>query len=201
MSKNIRITVVQCGFEADKISKLHTNNYKNMRTTFYALIALLLVSCGSQQLTKEKAAEIISKKYPKTIGWEVFTADPKHAARALESKLEDEGYIKITKTQSLADAGKPFISFTERAGPYLLPVTDKDKEYSIQRVKVSELHFKEITNVMEQADGKQAVVEYSVEHRHTTPFAQLSHYKLEGVKMEQAKLALTDEGWKMVEKK
>ncbi|MBV7530424.1 hypothetical protein [Chitinophaga sp. sic0106] len=172
-----------------------------MRTTFYALIALLLVSCGSQQLTKEKAAEIISKKYPKTIDWEVFTADPKHAARALDSKLEDEGYIKIAKTQSLADAGKPFISFTDRSGPYLLPVTDKDKEYSIQRVKVSELHFKEITDVVEQADGKQTIVEYTVEHRHNTPFAKLSHYKLEGEKKERAVFTLADDGWKMVEKK
>ena len=172
-----------------------------MQTTFYALIALLLVSCGSQQLTKEKAAEIISQKYPKTIDWEVFTADPKHAARALESKLEDEGYITITKTQSLTDAGKPFISFTDKAGPYLLSVTDKDKEYSIQRVKVGELHFKEITDIQEQADGQQAIVEYTVENLHTTPFAQLSHYKLEGVKKEQAKFALTDDGWKMVEKK
>ena len=172
-----------------------------MRTTFYVLIALLLVSCGSEELTREKAAEIISKKYPKTIDWEVFTADPRHATRALETKLEDEGYIKIQRTQSAADAGKPFISFTDKGAKYLLPATEKDKQYNVQRVKVGELHFKEITSVQEQGDGKQATVEYTVEHMHITPFAQLSHYKLEGVKKEKALFALSDDGWTMTEKK
>lgn len=171
-----------------------------MRTTFYVLIALLMVSCGSKELTREKAAEIITKKYPKIIDWEVFTADPRHAARALETKLVDEGYIKVAKTQSAADAGKPFIIFTGQGSQYLLPVTEKDKTYSIQRVKVGELHFKEITNIQPQGDGK-AIVEYTVEHLHNTPFAALSHYKVEGVEKEKAMFALSDDGWTMVEKK
>lgn len=166
-----------------------------MRTTFYVLIALLLVSCGSKELTREKAAEIITKKYPKTIDWEVFTADPRHAARALETKLVDEGYIKVATTQSLADAGQPLITFTSQGSQYLLPVTEKDKTYSIQRVKVGELHFKEIESIQPEGEGK-AIVVYTVEHLHNTPFAALSHYKLEGVEKKKARFSLTDDGWK-----
>ncbi|WP_438940043.1 hypothetical protein [Chitinophaga hostae] len=171
-----------------------------MRTFFYVLTAVVLMSCGSEELSREKAAEIISKKYPKTIDWEVFTADPRHAARALESKLVDEGYIKVEKTQSLADAGKPFIAFTDKAAQFLLPVTDKDKESSVQRVKLGELHFKEVIDIQRQSDEKQAIVEYTVEHLHNTPFTVLSHYKMDGVEKEKARFSLTEDGWKMIEK-
>ncbi|MBS0027095.1 hypothetical protein [Chitinophaga hostae] len=172
-----------------------------MRIFIYILITVFFVSCSSNELTKEKAAEVIAKKYPKVLDWEIFTADPQHAAGALKTKLEDEGYIRIQKTQSLADAGKPFISFTDKAALYMLPVTESDKKYSIQRVKISELHFKEVVDVKTQPDGKQATVEYTVEHQHNTPFAELSHYKLEGIKKEKAVLMLSDSGWTLAERK
>lgn len=175
-----------------------------MRTFFYVLIAMVLMSCGSQELSREKAAEIIAKKYPKTLDWEIFTADPNHAARALGSKLESEGYIVVQKTQSLADAGKPFITLTSKAGPYILPEQEKDKTYSISRVKIGELHFKEITSVQLQGKGKgkgqEAIVEYTVEHKNITPFAELTHYKLDGIDKEKALFVLSDNGWEIATK-
>ncbi|SHL11033.1 hypothetical protein SAMN05444266_10275 [Chitinophaga jiangningensis] len=174
-----------------------------MRTFLYVLTAMVLMSCGSEELSREKAAEIIAKKYPKTLDWDIFRADPSHAARALGSKLETEGYIKVQKTQSLAEAGQPFITFTEKAQPYLIANTEKDKEYSIQKVKIGELHFKEITSIQMDGKGKgkgkgqEAIVEYTIEHKNNTPFAELTHYKLEGVEKEKALLVLSDKGWEI----
>lgn len=141
---------------------------------------LLFVACTSTDLDKDVALKILQeqKGYPKTIDAEIYIADPVSAKRLIDAGLEKEGYVKIAHTQKLMDVGKPMVSFTEKAKPYLIPQTEEDRKNNVQRVKVAEQIVDEVVNVKMEEDGNSALVEYKSLLKDKTPFYEVS--RIEG---------------------
>ncbi|MFX1705731.1 hypothetical protein PV783_17315 [Chitinophaga sp. CC14] len=171
-----------------------------MKTLSFIVAAILFISCGSKKLTREHAAELIKAKYPVTIDWDIYTADPDHAARALDTKLEQEGYITLKRKQTLAEMGTPFIFFTDKAKPYLMETPEKDKKIMVQKVKLAEQHFGEITGMQMLKNDKKAIVEYTYVYKNVTPFVAISNLKIEPKESRKAYFALYDDGWRIVDK-
>ncbi|SJZ68073.1 hypothetical protein SAMN04488128_1011173 [Chitinophaga eiseniae] len=171
-----------------------------MRILFMSLVLACLMACGTKKLTREQAAELIKKAYPNTVDWNIYTADPQEAAKALDTKLEAEGYITIQRKQSLAEIGNPFIFFTEKSKPFLLPTPEKDKELKIQKVKLAEQHFNRVTGMQLLKNDKKAIVEYTVVYKNVSPFVPLSTLEIEPELKRKAYFALYDDGWRIVDK-
>lgn len=169
-----------------------------MKNLCYLLISILFITaCGSKDLDKATALKLLEEqgKYPKTIETDIYIADPVDATKLLKSGLEKEGYVKIIQNQKLADVGKPLIRFTEKAKPFLIPQTDKDRKNNIQRVKVAEEFVKEILNVKMEDDGQSALVEYKSLLKGKTPFYKASEIEEEDESFKQAKFFSNENGW------
>ncbi|MDA9554655.1 hypothetical protein N9R54_00335 [Pelobium sp.] len=148
-----------------------------MKNLCYLFISILLfTACGSKDLDKETALKLLQeqKDYPKKIETDIYIADPVDATKLFKSDLEKEGYVKIAHTQKLADVGEPIITFTDKAEPYLIPQTAKDRKNNIQRVKVAEEFIEEIVDVKMDEDGNSALVEYKSLLKGKTPFYVVS---------------------------
>ncbi|QJB29912.1 hypothetical protein HF329_00750 [Chitinophaga oryzae] len=171
-----------------------------MRTLLFILTVAIFSACSSKKLSREQASELIKKAYPRTVDWDIYTADPQTAAKALDTKLEQDGYITIQRRQSLSEIGNPFISFTEKAQPFLLATPEKDKDIKVQKVKLAEQHFKEITGMQLLSNDKKAIVEYTVVYKNVTPFVPISTLKVEPELKRKAYFALYDDGWRILEK-
>nr|MBC7611331.1 hypothetical protein [Pseudopedobacter sp.] len=163
-----------------------------MKNLCYLFISILLfTACGSKDLDKATALKLLEeqKDYPKTIENDIYIADPVDATKLFESDLEKQGYVKIAHTQKLADVGKPIITFTDKAKPFLIPQSAKDRKNNIQRVKVGEEFITEIVNVKMEDNGESALVEYKSLLKGKTPFFVVSgigksghhkqHYKID----------------------
>lgn len=163
--------------------------------------ALFLISCNSgEKLDRETAFKLMqdNKVYPKVITYNIFTSDPAFAKRMLDAGLEEFGLLTVQKTQKLGDAGKPLISFTPKAGPYLIPQTDEDKDDKIQRVKIADEVLKEVTGVQLQDGDKQATVEFKTTFENITPFSVLSKQDLDKEKLIKINFQLYDDGWRII---
>ncbi|RBL91685.1 hypothetical protein [Chitinophaga flava] len=171
-----------------------------MKTLSIIVLALFLVSCSSKNLTRGKAAELIQPKYPRNIDWPIFTTDPKDVIKFLPTKLEEEGYVIIK--EKIVEGGwrRPYIFFTDKSKSYLLETPEYDRSSGIQRVKVAEQYFSEITGVRMVKDGQKAIVEYSVINKNVTPFAQVSALKIVPTENCKAYFALYDDGWRLIDK-
>jgi len=157
-----------------------------MKNLCYLLISIILfTACSSKDLDKETVLKLLQeqKDYPKTIETYIYIADPVDATKLFKSDLEKEGYVKIAHTQKLADVGQPIITFTDKAKPYLIPQTAKDKKNNIQRVKVAE-EFIEDDISIELEDENTAFVNYKTCYINKTPFYIVSGIsgKVEDVK-------------------
>jgi len=164
-------------------------------------VAMLFTSCASEKLDRETAQTLLldQKAYPKILDEEIYTADPEDAKRILDSGLENEGLLIVQRTQSFMDIGKPLVSFTDKAESYLLPITAEDKKSKVQRVKVAEEVFKEVSGIQMLDGDKKAVVEYKTSYKNITPFSKLSRLKLDGENIRKANFSLYDDGWRIDE--
>jgi hypothetical protein len=137
---------------------------------------LLFVACDQSNLDKQSALRMLQeqKGYPKTIDSEIYIADPADAKRLLDAGLEKDGYVKIAHTQKLIDVGKPIITFTEKAKPYLIAQTKEDKKNNVQRIKVAIKVVDDVLSVKLADDGKSAVVEFKSSFNDRTPFFRVS---------------------------
>jgi len=113
--------------------------------------------------------------------------------------LENEGLVVVQKTQSLKDVGKPLVSFTEKAKPYLLPLSAKDKELDVQKVKIAEEVIEDVTGVQMLEGDKKAVVEYTTTYKNATPFSKVHQLDVNGKKTHKANFVLYDDGWRLEE--
>ena len=116
--------------------------------------AIFFAACTADMLDRDEASKLIREKniYPKVVSYNVFTADPVYSRRMLDAGLENSGLIVVQRTQTLQDAGKPIVSFTDKAKPFLLPTTDEDRQDNIQLVKIAGEDLEEITGV-QMLDG------------------------------------------------
>lgn len=96
------------------------------------LFCIFLTACSEKELTKDEAIKLLAKEkgYLRTMDFDIFTADPVYAKRLLDANLERDGYVTIQKTQQFSEIGNPLIGFTEKAKPFLLPVSTEDEDGS-----------------------------------------------------------------------
>lgn len=171
-----------------------------MKNLSYLIISIFLfTACESKDLDKATALKLLQeqKNYPKIIEIDIYIADPVDATKLLKSGLEKQGFVKIIQSQKLADEGKPLITFTEKARPYLIPQTDKDTKNNIQRVKVAEEFIEEIINVKMEDDGKSALVEYKSLLNRKTPFYVFSEIGGDDKMVVEVKLLKYEGEWKI----
>ncbi|SDM97982.1 hypothetical protein SAMN05421813_13142 [Daejeonella rubra] len=172
---------------------------KKIMNLFMAVV--LFAACSSDKLDRQTALKLLQDKkaYPKVLDEEIYTADPQDAKRILDSGLEKEGLLKVQRTQKLVDIGSPLISFTDKAKPYLLPVSNEDKKSKVQRVKIAEEVLEEISGIQMLDGEKRAVVEYKTSFKDITPFSPLSTLKLNEKNTRKAYFSLYDDGWRLEE--
>ncbi|MBC8053817.1 MAG: hypothetical protein H7Y13_12200 [Sphingobacteriaceae bacterium] len=174
-----------------------------MKNTLNLLIALLLfASCSSNDLDRETALKLIKeeKLYPKVIDQEIYTGDPVHARKVLETGLEKSGYVTVQRTRKIMEIGKPIISFTDKAKPYLLPQTQEDIESGVWRVKIADEVLEEVTGIQLLEGGKNAVVEYKTAYKNITPFSKLARFSLADNNIQKTHFSLYEDGWRMENK-
>ncbi|TRW21948.1 hypothetical protein FMM05_19355 [Flavobacterium zepuense] len=170
--------------------------------SFFLLLAgILLTGCGSKELSKDEAIQLLKKEkgYPRAIDRSIFCRDQGHAKMVFAAGLEKSGMVTINEGLSLRDviAKEPIIKFTDKAKPYLLPTTEEDSKDKIQRVKLAEEEIVEVTSIISDKDSKTVTVNYTTHYSNLTPFAVLATTKLDVTTKENtATFALSDEnGW------
>ncbi|MFD2163025.1 hypothetical protein ACFSJU_11530 [Paradesertivirga mongoliensis] len=164
----------------------------------YLLPILLIVSCSSEKLDREKALKLLQENHqsqPAT--YKIFVSDPAYAKRMLDAGLESDGLLTVQRTQDFSDSGKPLISFTEKGEAYMVSQTEEDKKDNIQRVKIADQAIEEVTGIQMLDGDKKAVVEYTTSYRNVTPFAKLSKRKFDEKENHKADFLLYDDGWRV----
>jgi hypothetical protein len=138
--------------------------------------------------------------YPKVVDYDIFCGDPEFARKVLDAGLESKGLLTVQRTQKLNEAGKPIIQLSDKAEPYLLPTSEKDKSINIQKVKLAEEQLKEVTGIKMMNDGKSAVAEYTTTYKNVTPFSSLVNTDFSKEDTHEAYFALYDDGWRLEKK-
>ena len=164
----------------------------------YLLPIFLIVSCSSEKLDRDKALKLLQESHQsQSATYNIFVSDPTYAKRMLDAGLESEGLLTVQRMQTLGDAGKPLITFTERGKAFLVPQTEEDKKDNIQRVKIADETVEEVTGIQMLDGDKKAVVEYTTSYKNVTPFAKLSKRKLDEKENQKADFVLYDDGWRV----
>lgn len=166
------------------------------------LAIAFFTACSSDKLDRGKALKLIQDKklYPKVIDYEIYTADPVEAKKMLDAGIEKEGIVTVQRTQGLMDIGEPIILFTNKAKPYLLPISSEDRKSKVQRVKIADEDLEGITGVQLLESEKKAVVEYRTSYKNITPFSLLISLKSGQTNTHKAYFSLYDDGWRLVTK-
>jgi len=160
--------------------------------------AIAISGCNnSPDLKKEEALQIINREmnYPREVNYEIFCSDPYHAKRLIDAGLETEGFVTVQKTQKLKNIGKPLVQFMEKAKPYLLPVSDKEKALDVQKVKIAVEEIAGIDMYKDSNEGKTQLVVYTTVYKNATPFARLIKEDLTGAREHRAYFKLADKEW------
>jgi hypothetical protein len=163
------------------------------------LISILAGGCGEGKLTQEEVFEIIKQQhpYPGIVDYDIYCGDPAFAKRALQVGLDKRGLVTIQRSQKLKDVGKPLITFTEKAQPYLLPNPEKDKAVLIQRVKLAEEEIEKVTAINVSEDNTQALVEYTTNYKNINDFAEMTFINFNKINNHKALLFKFDKEWKL----
>lgn len=172
-----------------------------MKTSLIILFVLgiVLVGCNSKHLDKQTSLAVIKKStaYPLVLDKDIYCSDPEYTRKLLAAGLERDGWITVLKTQKLGDAGKPMIQFTEKAQPYLLVTSAKDKVLGIQKVKLAEEDITEIISIQDDESTKTKLVEYTTAYKNISPFAALINRDFNKLKTHKVHLALHDGNWQI----
>lgn len=137
-------------------------------------ICLLNAACSSDKITRDQASEIVKSqnKYPNTFDHPIYTLSSEAVTELKNAGLDSSGYVQIIK-ETGATIGLPLVVFTAKSKPLLIPPSAKDKQEGVQRVKVADTDFEEISSVKQSEDGKHAKVEYTLTHKNISPFSVL----------------------------
>jgi hypothetical protein len=163
-----------------------------------AALCLLAAGCGSEQLSNQEAHQLLQQKYPRVIDLLIYAGDAKYALQLQDAGLDTDGYVTTKKKKKLGDS-TGWVSFTEKASPYLLETPAADKKNLIQKVKAGEEHLAEIASVKQADDGKSAIVSYTTKIS-TTPFGRLIKLSDGAVKQRTAQLIRYNDAWHFKEK-
>ncbi len=165
----------------------------------FLIFYLLLVGCTKKELSHEEALKLIQQEnqFPKVFDFEINRVDEDQARKVLNAGLEKEGIVTVQRTQKLGEIGKPLIYFTDKAKPYLLPITKGGNPDKVQVVKVADKDLVEVTGISTNSNEKNAVVEYTTAYKNITPFAALVNLDFQKKEMHKAYFSLYDDGWRL----
>lgn len=168
------------------------------KTIYILLIAVAITSCGSKELTRTDALNRLqeTKKYPRTIDYPLYCRDGSVANKVSESSLVTEGYVTMAEIRS---ADKPFFTFTEKAKPFLLAVSDRERELGIQVVKLADEVLVDVTGISTDEHNKSATVLYSTRMQNVSPFVVLLDRNIETEYSRKSFFKRYDDGWRIEE--
>ena len=166
-----------------------------------AILALLVIAagCSNSELTTVEAKKIILETfpYPEQVNKQIFCGDMNQAKRLLDLGFEKDGWVIITKTKTATELRKPWIAFTAKSDPYLLPTPEEEAKYKRQNIKVGEIHFVDVAGIVMDKDGKSAMVSYTTQYKNLTPFAKFFKFDFSKQIENKAYFIKYDTGWKI----
>lgn len=167
------------------------------------LTSLIFLGCKKQELKEKEALSILKKElsFPKTIDYDVFCSDPDQARKILSTDLEEKEWVIVHKTQKLKDSGRPLITFTKKAKPYLLPTPEEYKKLDIQKVKIAEVELDEIINIYYNEDLNLTEVEYTTRLQKVSPFSILVKVNINKKEYQKVYFSFSDQTWQLVKGK
>lgn len=165
------------------------------------IFSSLIVSCHPKEISREEALRLIhqEKSYPSVVDYDIYCSDPKYGRKVLDAGLEAAGLVTVLHTQKLADVGKPMVTFTTKAQPFLLLTSEKDKAVHIQKVKLADEEILGVVSIT-NGTGNKAIVEYTTQYKNVTPFSTLTSVDFNKDKTHKAYFTLNDQGWKLQKK-
>jgi hypothetical protein len=160
-----------------------------------------LVKCESQKdknaLTHERAIELLTNAnaYPKIVEYRIFCGGTETAQKVRNSDLEEQGLVSVQLSHTPADIGKPLVTFTEKAKPYLLVTSDTARSLDIQKVKLADENINDVKEISVSADGKKALVDFTVSMENLTPFIVLLEREMEKIQSRQTYFTFSNNAW------
>src|SRR6266498_2725219 len=171
-----------------------------MRTfKLMAVLFFLITACSESKISKEEAEQILKIKYPRAIDMYIYGGDPKYAKMLQEAGLDSEGYVSIKKSKKLGD-GSGWVTFNEKALPYILETSESEKKDLVQKLKAAEEQLSEITTIEQDDDNGTAEITYTTKVTGLTPFARLIKLKEGEVKQRKAYAIKYYDEWRLKEK-
>lgn len=179
---------------------------KNTQILISFMLILLLVSCDSKKLTREKAKEIIIEiyDYPNihyiNVGSEFYCWKLNgFNKRAIDNNLLSKKrtfssnkncwFTKITPTR----LGKPFL---------IEKLKSKEESVTYENVyMLSKASFDKITGIKISDGATSADVIFSIRHTNVTPFGTLQNLKENGTQEFTVQFELFDDGWRIINDK
>jgi hypothetical protein len=167
------------------------------RVAVAAYMLLFLTSCSNENLTKSEVEKIFKEKkvYPHVVEARIFINEESSVKKIAETGLDEEGYLTVQLTHTVADIGQSLVHFTDKAKPYLISKGDSIESTEIQLIRVAEENFKEVKDIQYLKDGTEAVVDYTVKVENITPFAVLLAVPLNDVQTYRTTFNHTENGW------
>jgi hypothetical protein len=154
-----------------------------MKTFYIALnfaCVVFLSQCRPDELTREEAKRLLlqERAYPATVEYKIYCGSDSDAKKLHESGLVQDSLVVVKLAHTPEDVGKPLISFTEKARPYLIDTSDTLKSIDVQKVKIGDEELLDVTDIKISPDKKSAVAEYVIATKNLTPFSVLPEHKL-----------------------
>src|SRR5690606_8225254 len=119
--------------------------------------------------------------------------DPIHARKMLDSGMEEKGLVRVTRKRTFRERNDPLIRFTDKALPFLLPLTEDDRSHKIQKVKVADEKIGEIQIGEKQPQG--IPVSFTIVRNNPTPFITLLGKKALEIRKYRVYFIESNEGW------
>lgn len=162
-----------------------------------AISCILLFSCGSKELSRGKAEELIKEKF-NIPGNEVKDVNLGYenevSTMQTYDKLANEGlmrcnhYLLVINSSELTDEGKKYVIGSTKH--------DNVNGNDFIQVKVADLDFGEITGIVEQKEFNTAEVNYTLIRKNLTPFSAAFNIN-EGTINKSATFTKYDDGWRI----
>lgn len=163
----------------------------------FTLLVLGMASCSGDELSNDQAQHLLTKSYPRAIETFIYCGDPGWAKKLQDAGLDSEGYVTVKKTKKWSDT-TGWVSFTEKAAPYLLETAANDKKDLVQKVKAAEEQFDQIIHL--HYDNENAEVTYTTKISAITPFGKLIKLKEGEVKEKTTYVMKEGNEWHLKEK-
>lgn len=142
---------------------------------------VFLARCTDEELTSEEVKRLLleEKAYPAVVEYKIFCGSENDAERLHALGLADDSLVVAQLAHTTGDVGKPLISFTEKAKPYLVATSDTLRAIDVQKVKIADEQLDDIVNITISQDRKNAAVGYTTHLENFTPFRVLLQNRLQ----------------------